>query len=68
MFIEEQKASSAYDYREPFRSDPDVTERHVWSPISCRFTSWTYRSLCRTNDRGDIIKGSRQRCPFIIWG
>jgi hypothetical protein len=23
--------------------------------------------LCRTNDRGDIIKGSRQRCPFIIW-
>ena len=67
MFIEEQKSQSAYDYREPFMSDPEVIERHVWSPISCRFTSWTYRPLCRTNDRGDIIKGSRQRCPFVIW-
>jgi len=67
MFIEEQKTASVYDYREPYRSDPDAIERHVWSPTSCRFTYWTYRPLCRTDERGNIIKGSRQRDPFIIW-
>lgn len=69
MFLEEQKANF-YDLRRDFTDrEPEFVERHVWSPVACRHTSWTYRPLVRhTGVRGRIVPGSRQRCPFIIAG
>lgn len=43
----------------------DPSEFIVWSPVSNRFTSWTFRPLCRCDEQGRIIKGSRIRCPFV---
>lgn len=66
MFIEEQKTRSIYDLQPGFHSDPGHIERHVWSPVSCRFTSWRYSSLVRSTESGRIVPRSRVRCPFIV--
>ena len=63
MFLEEQKAHYS-DVRPEFRQD--FLEKHVWSPTACRFTSWTYLPLCKNTPSGKIVRGSRQRCPFIL--
>ncbi len=65
MFLHEQQSASVYDYAPGFRSDPSLIERHVWSPVACRFTSWTYRPLVKTTAQGGMVRGSRQRCPFV---
>lgn len=65
LFIAEQQARSVYDYAPGYRSDPALVERHVWSPVSCRHTSWTYRPLVRHGRGGCIVPGSRIRCPFV---
>lgn len=65
MFIDEQAFRSIYDLKPGAASEHWALERHVWSPRSCRFTHWTYEPLCRRDERGNIIKGSRRRNPFI---
>jgi hypothetical protein len=59
MFIREQ-----FHPRELRTDAPDFTDMHVWSPISCRHTLWTYAPLVRCDQRGCIVPGSRQRNPF----
>ena len=62
MFIDEQvdQRELLYDFQNLYYT--------VWSPVSRRFTSWTYKPLCRTSERdGGCIHGSRQRCPFILF-
>lgn len=70
MFIRED-----FQWREmrgdSMRQFPDAchyanpSEFRVWSAISNRHTSWSFRPLCLSNERGHIVKGSRVRCPFI---
>ena len=61
MFIAEQQAEFS-EVRAEFNSE--FIERLVWSPVSCRHCMWTYRPLVRCDDRGNTIRGSRQRNPF----
>jgi hypothetical protein len=42
MFIREQMISSIYDLREEYHSDPEMLDVYIWSPVSCRWTSWTF--------------------------
>jgi hypothetical protein len=65
MFIDEQKARF-YDLQESIRNEAEFIERHVWSPIANRHTSWTYRPLVRCTSTGRMVQGSRHRCPFIL--
>lgn len=44
------------------------SEFWVWCPVSNRHTSWSFKSLCRCDERGRIIKGSRVRCAFVNRG
>ena len=60
LFIDEQVA-----YQE-LRSVPERTERLVWTPLSRRFTHWTFEGLCKCDHRGNIVPGSRRRNPFIV--
>lgn len=66
MFIDEQAFSSIYDLKAEAQDEHWAVERYVWSPKVCRFTNWTYEPLCRCDARGNIIKGSRRRNPFIV--
>lgn len=66
MFLKEQMLASIYELQPEFRSEPEPLEAYIWSPVSCRHTSWTYEPLCRCDERGNIVKGSRRRSPFIF--
>lgn len=71
MFLVEQQANYN-ELQRAFQLTPcqpdhhcaEFIERSVWSPISCRHTMWLYLPLCRCDERGNIIRGSRQRNPF----
>lgn len=65
MFIREQQ--SQYSELQPaLRVEQQFIEAHVWSPVANRHTYWTFQPLCRCDERGRIIKGSRVRNPFIV--
>ena len=44
LFIVEQQWALNHQLRAPFRDEDEAIERAVWSPISCRHTSWTYET------------------------
>lgn len=41
LFIREQ-GPEWLELRHEFRGEPEAINRLVWSPVSCRHTSWTY--------------------------
>lgn len=71
MFIAEQQARYNELQRafhltpcQPDHHCAEFLERHVWSPVSCRHTLWTFAPLVHCDQRGRIVPGSRQRNPF----
>lgn len=61
MFIQEQVA----EFREVQAAFRDEwVEQLVWSPVSRRHCMWTFKPLVRCDERGQVVKGSRQRNPF----
>lgn len=65
MFIDEQQSRSIYDFKQGVQQEHAFLERYVWSPRSCRFTSWTYEPLVKVDERGRM--SDRRRCPFVVW-
>lgn len=66
MFLDEQRARYLFQYRQDYHNEADILEKFVWSPLACRFTSWTYEQLVEFDHRGRVIL--RRRCPFITGG
>lgn len=71
MFIAEQQAQLSELQRafhitpcEPDHHSAEFIERAFWSPAACRHTLWLYRPLVRCDERGNTIRGSRNRNPF----
>ena len=60
MFISEQFRPR--DLRGDYCAE--FAESIVWSPVSNRFTFWTFTGLCLCDERGRIVPGSRRRNPF----
>lgn len=66
MFLVEQQINSAYELVPAIGNEDEFNERHVWSPVSCRWTHWMYEGLMKCDERGRIKKGSFRRDPFIV--
>lgn len=45
MFIREQMIRDIYGLQPPLREEDEFLDIHVWSPVSCRWTNWTFRPM-----------------------
>jgi hypothetical protein len=42
MFIREQMIDSIYSLLPEIREEAKFIDIHVWSPVACRWTRWTF--------------------------
>jgi hypothetical protein len=50
MFIREQIGNTYRDFQYEIAMENEYLDIHVWSPISCRFTNWTFQPR-KTNNK-----------------
>lgn len=65
MFITEQMPQFSELQYEVAMEDEHL-DAHVWSPVSCRYTNWTFRPHCKTDHRGRIT--AWYRCDWTATG